>query len=101
MKEINAIEFEELVKGSEGRVIVDFFATWCGPCKMLAPILEKVAEDNTDIEFYKVDVDKCDELAALYGIVSIPTLICFEKGEEVKRQIGGLGRGPLNDFVRN
>ena len=101
MKEINAIEFEKLVKGSEGRVIVDFFANWCGPCKMLAPILEKVAEDNADIEFYKVDVDKCDELAALYGIVSIPTLICFENGEEVKRQIGGLGRGPLNAFVRN
>lgn len=101
MREINEIEFEELVKGNDKRVVVDFFATWCGPCKMLAPILEKVAEDVPEVAIYKVDVDKCGELASRYGIVSIPTLICFENGEEIKRQIGGLGRGPLTDFVRS
>ena len=100
MKELNATEFEELVKGADGRVVVDFFATWCGPCKMLAPIFEKVAEDNPDIAFYKVNVDDAPELASAYGVMSIPTLICFDNGEEVKRNVGALGRGPLNDFVK-
>jgi len=101
MKELSSIEFEQLVKGSDKRVVVDFFATWCGPCKMLAPIFEKVAEDNPEIDFYKVDVDKCEDLARSFGIMSIPTLVCFEKGEEVKRHVGGLGRGPLDSFVKN
>lgn len=100
MKELNKTEFEELVKGAEGRVVVDFFATWCGPCKMLAPIFEKVAADNPEIGFYKVNVDEAPELASEYGVMNIPTLICFDKGEEVKRHIGALGRGALDDFAK-
>ena len=101
MKELTAIEFEELVKGASGRVVVDFFATWCGPCKMFAPVFEKTAADVPEVAFYKVDVDKCGEVASQLGIMNIPTLICFENGEEIKRHIGGLGRGALVDFAKN
>ncbi len=100
MKEINASEFEELVKGSDGRVLVDFFATWCGPCKMLAPVLEKVSESTHDVPFYKVDVDASRELALSFGIQSIPTLILFENGEEIKRNVGSMGRAQLESFIK-
>ncbi len=100
MKEINAIEFEELVKGGEGKVLVDFFATWCGPCKMLAPVLEKVSEDHPEVPFFKVDVDKERELALSFGIQSIPTLVLFEGGEELKRNVGSMGRGQLEEFIK-
>ncbi len=99
MKEINAVEFEELVKGSEGRVLVDFFATWCGPCKMFAPVLEKVSESFPETPFYKVDVDNSRELAQSFGIQSIPTLVLFENGEEIKRNVGSMGRGALEEFL--
>ncbi len=99
MREINASEFEELVRSSNGKVLVDFFATWCGPCKMLAPVLEKVAEGREDVTFYKVDVDNSRELALSFGIQSIPTLILFENGEETKRNVGSMGRSGLEEFI--
>lgn len=99
MKQINATEFEELVKNAKGKVVVDFFATWCGPCKMLAPVFEKVSEGYTDVGFYKVDVDEAGELAQQFGVQSIPTLIVFENGEEIRRNVGSLGRGALEEFI--
>lgn len=77
----NKDDFNNFIKE---RVLVDFYADWCGPCKMLAPILEKV--DNIDI--LKVNVDAFPDLAANYGIMSIPTLILFENGKEIKKEIG-------------
>ena len=77
----NKEDFNNFIKE---RVLVDFYADWCGPCKMLAPILEKV--DNIDI--LKVNVDAFPDLAANYGIMSIPTLILFENGKEIKKEIG-------------
>ena len=77
----NKDDFNNFIKE---RVLVDFYADWCGPCKMLAPILEKV--DNIDI--LKVNVDAFSDLAANYGIMSIPTLILFENGKEIKKEIG-------------
>ena len=61
-----------------GKVLVDFFATWCGPCKMLTPILEELASDRKDTKIVKVDVDECEGIARRFGIMSIPTLIKFE-----------------------
>ena len=81
MKVINKAEFEQITK--EGVVLVDFFATWCGPCKMLAPVLEELAEDMV-----KVDVDQEGDLAMKFGIMSVPTMIVFKNGEAVK-QISG------------
>ena len=75
-------DFTDLVK--EGKVLVDFYADWCGPCQMLAPILEEV--DFIDI--IKINVDKHQELAAKFGVMSIPTLVLMNNGEEVKRDLG-------------
>ena len=77
IKEIkNAKEFDDSIK--EGRVLVDFYALWCGPCKMLAPIVEKVIEENPEVDLLRVNVNENEELAVRYNIVSIPTLIYFE-----------------------
>ena len=80
--------FEELVLKSEKKVLLDFWATWCGPCQMIAPILEEIAADREDITVAKVDTDKEMELAIRFGIVSIPTLIIMEKGEVVNKLVG-------------
>lgn len=87
MKIINQTEFEQITK--TGVVLVDFFATWCGPCKMLAPVLEELEEDvKGKMQIVKVDVDQESDLAMKYGIMSVPTMIVFKDGEVVK-QISG------------
>ena len=80
--------FEKEVLQSEKTVLLDFFATWCGPCKMLAPILDEIAEEREDIKVCKVDVDQEPELAAQYQVVSIPTLFVIENGEVVNQSLG-------------
>ena len=72
----------------EGIVLVDFYATWCGPCKMQSPIIDSLKEERSDIKVMKVDVDKEEDIARTYGIMSIPTLIVMENGEEIKRDLG-------------
>ena len=80
-------DFNEAIK--EGVTLVDFFATWCGPCKMLSPVVEQLAEEMGDrANFFKVDVDEADEIAAEFGIMSVPTLIVFKDGEPVKKSVG-------------
>lgn len=91
MLEINLTNknFEEEVLKEEKLVLVDFFATWCGPCKMLAPILSQIAEENKDkIKVGKINVDEQGDLALKYGISSIPTLILFKNGKAIKTSIG-------------
>lgn len=79
--------FDEIINGDK-LVLVDFFATWCGPCKMLAPIVEQVSEQFDDVIFAKCDVDECMEQAQKYGIMSVPTIILFKGGKELERDIG-------------
>ena len=86
--------FNDLIKD---KVLVDFYANWCGPCKMLGPILEKA---NGDIKVIKVDVDKFEDLSQQYGVMSIPTLILFDKGKEVKRNIGFISQEQLEKFIK-
>ena len=93
----NVSDFENLIK--EGDVLVDFFATWCGPCKMLSPILEKVSKEM-NLDTYKVNVDDVEDVARRYGIMSIPTVIIFSKGEEVKKNVGFMGEDELKEFVK-
>ena len=82
--------FEELVLNAEKPVLVDFWATWCGPCRMIAPVIEEIAEENDDIIVGKVNVDENPELCATYGIVSIPTLIAFKDGEIIAQKMGAM-----------
>ncbi len=89
-------EFNEKINGDY--VLVDFFATWCGPCKMLGPILENVSKN---IEILKVDVDKFENLARNYSVMSIPTLILFKKGQIVDKKIGFIPEVMLNEWINN
>ena len=88
--------FKELI-GNEKKVLVDFFANWCGPCKMLGPVLE---EYKSDMKVIKVDVDLFNELAREYAIMSIPTLVIIEDGKEVKRNIGFISEDELEIFLK-
>ena len=98
MKVINKAEFEQITK--QGVVLVDFFATWCGPCKMLAPVLEDLAVDmNGKMEFVKVDVDLDGDLAMKFGIMSVPTMIVFKDGEAVKQISGYQAKGQLLNIL--
>ena len=87
----NKEQFDELIKD---KVLVDFYAEWCGPCKMLAPNLEKL-----DYNILKVDVDKFQDLAISYGVMSVPTLILFKSGKEVNKSIGYLDIDELKEMV--
>ena len=81
--------FENAIKGAKTPVLVDFFATWCGPCKMLAPVLESVQDEiGEKTKIYKLDVDEGMEVAKRFGIMSVPTMIIFKNGEEVERLVG-------------
>ena len=86
--DITKENFDELVLRSPKKVLLDFWATWCGPCKMIAPVLEQVAEENPHIVVGKVNVDQEMELAVKFGIASIPTLLVFENGQVVAKGIG-------------
>lgn len=91
--------FENEVINSEIPVIVDFWAEWCGPCRMLAPILKEVADEfDGKVKVAKVNVDNDGELAEKYKIISIPTLIVFSKGEQVKKSIGYMEKSEVVDL---
>lgn len=91
--------FEKEVLQSEKTVLLDFFATWCGPCKMLAPILDEIAEEREDVKVCKVDVDQEPELAAQYQVVSIPTLFVMEKGEVVNQSLGAKPKAKILEML--
>ena len=85
----------------EGKVIVDFWAQWCGPCKTMMPVLEKYSAGDEAVEVVKVNVDEDADLASKYGIRSIPTFILFEDGEVVARQSGAMSVEQLKEFSKN
>lgn len=92
-------EFDKAIKS--GRVLVDFFATWCGPCRMISPILEELASDPSfEVEIIKVDVDENEDLAAEYKIYTIPTLIYLEDGKLVNRVSSFMRKDQIIDFCK-
>ena len=92
----NRDEFYELIK--EGTVLVDFFATWCGPCKMLSPVLEQLSEE-VDTLILKVDVDEVGAVAAQFGIQAVPTLMLFKNGQRVDVRMGYQNKNQLLAFI--
>ena len=86
VENLNVARFDELMK--EDVVLVDFYAVWCGPCRMMAPVVEEIAEENPSVRVGKVDVDEVGELAQRFGIVSIPTLLVFKNGQLVNKFVG-------------
>lgn len=80
--------FQEIVMNSEKLVLVDFWATWCGPCRMIAPVLEELSEENPDVKIVKVDVDENPELASQFQVMSIPALFVIKNGEVVAQSLG-------------
>ncbi len=91
--------FEKEVLKSDKKVLVDFNATWCGPCKMMGPVIEELSEEMKDIKFVSVDVDDEDELAETYGVSSIPCLVLFEDGNEVSRNVGFMPKDELENVL--
>jgi thioredoxin 1 len=91
--------FKEIVSESKGTVILDFWAEWCGPCMMIAPLVAELSEKHPEITFCKVNVDDEPAIAAAYGIVSIPTLIKFKGGKEADRSVGYAGEAMLEAWA--
>ena len=96
---INKDNFQELVLNADIPVLVDFFATWCGPCKMIAPILEEIADEHPEIRVCKIDVDQESELTGQFGITSVPTLLVFRDGEMVSKTTGARPKQAILDLL--
>ena len=95
MVNITSANFEELVLNNPKPVLLDFWATWCGPCRMVAPVVEEIAAEREDILVGKVNVDKETELAVRFGIVSIPTLIVMKNGEVANKAVGFMPKADI------
>ncbi len=99
LKHANESNFNEMT--GKGLVLVDFFATWCGPCKMLGPVLEDMANDRDSIDIVKVDIDESMNLARQYGIMSVPTLVLFKDGQVVAQTSGFQPKESIQQFIDN
>ena len=95
LKHLNKDEFEQAVNAGDELVVVDFFATWCGPCKMVSPIVDQIAEENADIKVCKINIDEQSELASAFGVMSIPTLIALKDGKEITRTVGAVPKSNI------
>jgi len=100
MMELNNSNFEEKVKNADSPVLVDFWAAWCGPCTMLSPIVEQLAEEHPEIAFGKVNVDEAPELAQQFQVSAIPTLVLFKDGKPVGTSVGVKSKDDLEEFIK-
>lgn len=99
-KQLTNQEFQTEVLDSKELVLVDFFATWCGPCKMMAPVIDQLAEEmDGKAKVFKIDVDEARDLAAKYRIMSVPTLMFFKNGEVVDQIMGAVPKDRLVDKI--
>lgn len=96
---VNKHNFQQEVLQSDRPVLVDFWASWCGPCRMVIPIVEEIAEEREDIKVVKINVDEEQELAMQYQIMSIPTLMVFKNGEITAQALGALPKNQILDLL--
>jgi len=94
------VAFDEAVKASSKLVVVDFFATWCGPCKVISPKVDQMSKEHEDVDFYKVDVDELNDVAAEQGIRAMPTFLFFKDGEKVEEVVGANHKAILAAIVK-
>mgnify|MGYP004704751399 FL=1 len=97
---ITAENYENEVLNSDKPVLLDFWAAWCGPCKMVSPLVDEIALENADIKVGKINVDEQPDLAAKFGVMSIPTLVVMENGKEVNRSIGAMPKANILKLVK-
>lgn len=97
---ITAENYENEVLNSDKPVLLDFWAAWCGPCKMVSPLIDEIALENADIKVGKINVDEQPDLAAKFGVMSIPTLVVMENGKEVNRSIGAMPKANILKLVK-
>ena len=90
--------FDEIIS-SNAKVLVDFYADWCGPCKMVGPLVAQIADEHDDVAVVKVNVDDEMELAEKFGVASIPTIKLFKDGKETKKNIGAMSKAQLEEFI--
>lgn len=98
--DVKTADFETKVLKSDKTVLVDFWAVWCGPCRMLSPVVDQVAEENPDIKVCKVNVDEEQQLAIKYGVMSIPTLLVFKGGELVNQSVGVIPKEEVLNLIK-
>lgn len=98
--DVTAENFDEEVLNYNGKVLVDFWAEWCGPCMMLGPIIEEVSEEVDDVKFCKVNCDVARDVALQFGIMTIPNLIVFENGEQVNQSIGYIEKEDVLELIK-
>lgn len=98
VKEIKDVEYKEIIK--EGKVVIDCYAPWCGPCKMISPIIDKLAEEIKDTSFYKINVDDAETITNEFQIMSIPTILIFENGELKEKVVGFRSKSELEDMIK-
>ncbi len=99
---LNSNNFNEEITNTDKLVLIDFFATWCGPCKMLSPIISEIANEySNNIKVCKVNVDENQDLALKYNVMSIPTLIFFKNGEIIKSSVGFHTKSELDDIIKD
>lgn len=97
--DVNNENFEKEVMQSDGKVFIDFYADWCGPCKMMMPIVEELSEE-IDAKFVRINVDVNEEIARQFGVMSIPTFIVMEKGKELGKKIGSTPKEELLEMLK-
>jgi len=97
--EVSAAEFEQEVEQFKGKVLVDFYAQWCGPCKMIAPVVEQISQENEDLKVVKVDADNAQELMTKFGIRGIPTLLLINNGDVIATKVGAASMSQVREFV--
>ena len=98
--DVKTADFETEVLKSDKTVLVDFWAVWCGPCRMLSPVVDQVAEENPEIKVCKVNVDEEQQLAIKYGVMSIPTLLVFKGGELVNQSVGVIPKEEVLNLIK-